>query len=196
MRRLNVKLLVSLVVGLLVLVVGVHVIHGIQIDRNAGVLLREAEQAEKEAEQAAKDGDSSLKDRDNRLAVKKYVAFIKHRPNQVPPKKRLALLAADLAVADGATNDDRKLALRSLESAAKYPEPEMDEVRRRLVDFLMGLGGVRFVDAIDYLDDLRKAAQERGKREPELDVKWARCQIAIGKERSCAGGAERVGRLQ
>ena len=38
MRRLNVKLLVSLVVGLLVLVVGVHVIHGIQIDRNAGVL--------------------------------------------------------------------------------------------------------------------------------------------------------------
>ena len=60
----------------------------------------------------------------------------------------------------------------------------MDEVRRRLVDFLMGLGGARFVDAIDYLDDLRKAAQERGKREPELDVKWARCQIAVGKERS------------
>ena len=59
----------------------------------------------------------------------------------------------------------------------------MDDVRRRLVDFLMGLGVARFVDAIDYLDDLRNAAQERGKRGAGLDVKWARCQIAIGKER-------------
>ena len=43
MRRLNIKLSVSLLVGLLVMVVGVHVIHGIQIDKNADVLLREAE---------------------------------------------------------------------------------------------------------------------------------------------------------
>ena len=97
MRRLNVKLLVSLVVGLLVLVVGVHVIHGIQIDRNADVLLREAEQAEKDGDAAKRLGTPSSQATFNRLAVKKYVAFIKHRPNQVAAKKRLALLAADLA---------------------------------------------------------------------------------------------------
>jgi cellulose synthase operon protein C len=166
MRRLNVKLSVSLLVGLLVLMVGVHVIHGIQVDRNADVLLAEAERAEK--------------DSDTRLAVKKYGQYLNHRPDQVHAAERKALLAADLAQADGATSEDLKLALRSLEYAAKHTE--LTEVRLRLVDLLMQLGGPRFIDAIDYLNGLRTAAVASGKRDATLDVKWARCQIAVGHE--------------
>ena len=47
MRRLNVKLLVWLVFGTLVLVVGVHFLHAYQIDRNADTLLKQGELADK-----------------------------------------------------------------------------------------------------------------------------------------------------
>jgi cellulose synthase operon protein C len=164
MRRLNVKLSVSLIVGLLVMVAGVHVIHGIQIDKNAGVLLKEAQRAESE-------GDKGL-----RRAVKKYSQYLKHRPDDVPAQERFALLAADLADAPGSNQDDMRLAYRALDVAAKHPE--LVEVRRRIIDYYIRLG--RYVDATEYLEKLRAAAQDNGTREPGLDVKYARCQVVLG----------------
>ncbi len=45
MKRLNIKLAVSLVVAFLVIGVSVHVLHGVQTDRNAGGLLDQAREA-------------------------------------------------------------------------------------------------------------------------------------------------------
>lgn len=101
MRRLNIKLSVSLVVGLLVMVAGVHVIHGIQIDKNAVVLLKEAERAEQEGEPGM------------RRAVKKYGQYLKHRPEDVVAQEKFALLAADLANMPGSSQEEMRLAYRA-----------------------------------------------------------------------------------
>jgi tetratricopeptide (TPR) repeat protein len=148
---------------------GVHVIHGIQIEKNADVLLREAERAEKDGGEKGK-----------RRAVKKYGQFLKHRPNDVTVQAKFALMAADLADLPGASQDEMKLAYRALDVAAKHPE--LTEVRRRIIDYYMRLG--RFVDAIEYLKILHAQAQENGTREPSLDVKYARCQVVVGHETS------------
>ncbi|HEX4144385.1 MAG TPA: tetratricopeptide repeat protein [Pirellulales bacterium] len=167
MRRLNIKLSASLVVGLLVMVVGVHVIHGIQIDKNADVLLKQAEAAQKEGTDGGK-----------RRAVKRYSQYLKHRPTDVGAQEKFALLAADLADEPGATQEEMKLAYRALDVAATHPE--LVEVRRRIIDYYMRLG--RFVDAIEYLKKLRDAAKANGTREPALDVKYARCEVVVGHE--------------
>jgi hypothetical protein len=65
MKRINVKLLVILAVGALFLVVGVHLLHAFQIDRNAGILLEQAKTARKEG--------------DLREAFKRYHQYLKHR---------------------------------------------------------------------------------------------------------------------
>ncbi len=146
------------------MVAGVHVIHGIQIDKNAVVLLKEAERAEQEGEPGM------------RRAVKKYGQYLKHRPEDVVAQEKFALLAADLANMPGSSQEEMRLAYRALDVAAKHPE--LVEVRRRIIDYYMRLG--RYVDAAEYLEKLRTAAQESGKREPDLDVKFARCEVVLG----------------
>src|SRR3954452_12238011 len=49
-RRLNVKFLIGLLVVTALLGGGVHLVHGFQVKRNAGALLRRAEQAEKKGD--------------------------------------------------------------------------------------------------------------------------------------------------
>ena len=64
MRRVNVKLLAWLVGSTLVLGVGAHLLHGVQVKRNAKLLLSQADTAEKEG--------------NLRLAAKSIAQYLKH----------------------------------------------------------------------------------------------------------------------
>jgi cellulose synthase operon protein C len=160
MRRLNIKLLVGLICGLLVTTVSVALIHGYQINRNAESLLREAAKAEKAG--------------DLREAVKLYSQYLRHRPKEIETLGKMANLAADLAEKPDAVREDFLHAFKALEAASKHKD--LTSVRRRNVDFLMRLQ--RYIDAMDYLNDLREEAKAKGQRDVELDLKLATCEMA------------------
>src|SRR4051794_4219920 len=104
MKRLNVKLTVWLVAITLILVVGVHFLHAFQIDRNADVLLVQAEEAREKG--------------DMKEAMKQYNQYLKHRDD---PKgySALAEVVVEIAKDASATNQDKQRAYNILEEAIR-----------------------------------------------------------------------------
>ena len=161
MKRLNIKLMVWLLVTPAVLAVGIHFLHAFQIERNAGSL-------KAQAEEAVKAGDTDE-------AISQYTQYLKHRDD----KEAYAELAR---LADEATKGfegDRIKMSRAyliMEEATRR-HGDLADVRKRLIDFCMKVG--RFRDAMDHIDRLR--ADGAGDS-VDLDVKYAICLSRFGRD--------------
>ncbi|MEX0676657.1 MAG: tetratricopeptide repeat protein [Pirellulales bacterium] len=160
MRRLNVKLALWLVGITVFSMVGVHFLHGYQLDRNADFL-------KVQAEKASKAGNA-------KEAIKQYNQYLRHRDDR-NGYKALAELVVDVAKEADATRSDKFRAYNILEEAIRR-HSDLDEVRASLVDYTMMMR--RFADAQDHISILK----EHGKNDPELEYKSALCYFLNGDE--------------
>lgn len=164
MKRLNVKLALWLVGIVLFSIVGVHFLHGYQIERNADVLKRQAEKSDKEG--------------DRKEAIKQYVQFLKYRPDDAESYVALS----DLVMADAKEMKTPIEKARAYHKASGIMEealrrhPDLHKVRRHLVDVNMALR--RFPATLEHIQYL----QENGNTDFELDVMAAGCHLAMGDE--------------
>ncbi|MEX2318072.1 MAG: tetratricopeptide repeat protein [Pirellulales bacterium] len=160
MRRLNVKLALWLVGITVFSVVGVHFLHGYQVDRNAEFLKVQAEQARTEG--------------DIKEAIKQYNQYLRHRDDR-EGYKALAELVVEVAKEAEATRADKFRAYNILEEAIRR-HPDLDDVRASLIDYTMMMR--RFDVAQEHIENLRG----NGSKDPELDYKLALCHFFNGEE--------------
>lgn len=160
MRRLNVKLTLWLVGITLFSVVGVHFLHGYQIGRNADFLLVQAENARKRG--------------NAREAMKQYNQYLKHKDDPAG-YSALAEVVVEIAKDTDATRQDKLRAYNILEEAIRR-HPDLDEVRRSLIDYT--IQARRFGDALEHIQYLA----DKGKKDSELDLKVAMCHYYNGEQ--------------
>ncbi len=160
MRRLNIKLTLWLVGISVFSIVGVHFLHAFQLDRNADFLRVQAEKARE---------DGNFKE-----AVKQYNQYLKHRDDP-QGYSVLAELVVQIAKDEGATRQDKYRAYAILEEAIRRHQ-DLDDVRRRLVDYTMQVG--RYTEALEHIQYLF----DHGAKGSDLDLKIAKCYFALGDE--------------
>jgi cellulose synthase operon protein C len=160
MRRLNVKLTLWLVGITLFSVVGVHFLHGFQLDRNADFLRVQAEKA-REAGNA-------------REAMKQYNQYLKHRDDP-QGYSALAEVVVEIANDKSATMQDKRRAYSILEEAIRRHQ-DLDDVRRSLIDYT--IQARRYNDALEHIQYL----MNKGTKDPELDFKVALCHYFNGEQ--------------
>src|SRR5207253_2082126 len=150
-KTLNLKFLGCLLGGIAVAAAGVHFLHGHQLRRNAGALLREATWAEEqgEFEQAGQ-------------AFRQYLALV--------PGDTDALAQYGLMLDTRATTDrDRHRTMAVLQQVMAR-EPQRHDIRRRLVEIATRLEW--FTLARDHLDALAQASPDNA----ELEYLLGRCE--------------------
>ena len=113
-RHLNKRLLVVLAVAGVLLGVGIHVLHGVQVRRSARVLLKLSAQAEA-------DGDLAR-------AAQHLERYLTYRPQDGEALVKFALILE----AQAQTRTGRERALRALQKAA-LARPDRQDVRRKAV---------------------------------------------------------------
>ena len=146
-RRINVWFLGGLAIAVVVLGAGMHVLHGVQVRRNAAGLLEQAAEAEAR-------GDGALAAE----TLKFYLGF-------EPDDGEAAVRYARLLVSEGSAADanSRVLALRAFDRAlGLLPDDHADReaIRREAADLALELGD--FVAARSHLERLRKDHPDDG----------------------------------
>ncbi|MEX2138421.1 MAG: tetratricopeptide repeat protein [Pirellulales bacterium] len=159
MKRLNIKLALSLAIGILVLGVGVHFLHAFQVDRNAeGVL----EQAQALYEKGEFDE-----------AYQFGMRYLNLRNEDLRGSKMLADIAYDAAELPGATRKTILRAFGEMERAVRLDAT--DAIRRRkLLDYYVKHGWI--TSAIDHVKLLR----DPNKLDPNLELIAAKCFAVTG----------------
>jgi tetratricopeptide (TPR) repeat protein len=163
MKRLNIKLAVSLVVGLAVLGVGVHFLHAFQVERNAEGVLEEAQEfrAKGDLEEA-------------RLFAMRYLNLRRGDESDAAKGMRLlAEIAYEEAQAPDAGVRKKRLAIAFMEEAVRL-NPDDADFRRKLLDYHVKLGSI--TGALDHVKLLR----DPGKLDAELELIAAKCYEATG----------------
>ena len=153
-RRLNIKLLAALLVGTVVFGGGVHVLHGIQVKRNANGLIERAQKAR---------DDNNMTE-----AVRLLGRYLSHFPDDKKVAKRAALEAKQNLfdmLYDGKrpTRKEYMGTIGLIENAIRVKAFD-GELKREAADFWSKI--VRYPDAINMLDQLERLAQN-GPPEPE-----------------------------
>ncbi len=161
MRRLNVKLVVILATTSLVTIVLVAVVHAWQMQRTARVLLYQVQEAQ----------DAG----DLEEAASFYGQYVEYQPDDAAEGAHMALLMADIAEKPNATRQKKWRAYNSLEAQLRR-HPELNDVRRRLVDYTILVG--RWGDSIDHIRTLLKETPG----DVDLMTKLGKCQFAPGSE--------------
>jgi tetratricopeptide (TPR) repeat protein len=154
-RRVNVKLLVALLVGLAVTCVGLYGLYGLQVRRGAATLLGRAEQAEEQGDPAR--------------AADYLRQYLTLRPDDGDVLTRFGLLLNQRATS-GAARFEAFLVLKQ----AFRLQPERRDVGLLLVQLAMDFG--RYADARTVLDTLLVATPDDG----ELEELCGRCEEGDG----------------
>lgn len=155
-KRLNFKLGLSLIFGMVVLAVGVHFLHAYQLRRTSRMLYSEAIQLEEAGQQ--------------KFALEFYEHFILLNPSHDESRIRYALLIYKMAVSP----QDRFRAYTKLSDAARR-SPREGELCRALVPLCLDLQ--RYKEARDYLVDMRQL----GIDDPEMPRQQA--EVEIGEKK-------------
>ncbi len=191
MRTLNVRLAAILLVGLVSFAVGVHLLHGYQIRRNARVLLDEGKALKEQAEKAEQAGDLVASRQLKTDAAKQMGWYLNLWPDDLAVKKEHALLLADLAY-DSTGIKSTRLFLETLNrlEALVREDPKQADARKKLVDMEMKVG--RITDAKEHLQGylLREKPDD-----PELLQLLADCQIALAEYNAARESLEKVIRI-
>ena len=154
--KLNIKLLSFLVIGFVVFVGSVHLLHGFQVRRNAGSMLKRAKEA--------------MEKDDFRGAANFYGQYAALQPDDLQGQVDYANTMVDLTESGKATFKEMSVTYSLLEMTIRKV-PDNDDLRRRMVDFVMKYAPGRLNDAIDHLDLLL----QRNPSDKELGVLYVRC---------------------
>jgi tetratricopeptide (TPR) repeat protein len=157
MKRLNLKLLISLGVATACLGVGLIFVHAMQVKNSEGSLKKEAEALVQEG----KKGE----------ALKRYTAYLQQNQNDPAVYVATAKLALDVFNTDPNPETLRQ-AYNELNKGLQRNQDNA-ELRESYAEFMMRIGS--FEDAgthLEWLTDPR-----RGKHEPKLDLLLVKCYI-------------------
>ena len=133
--RLNRKLIIFTVIGLVLGGAGIHGLHAVMVDRNAGGILERADRAEEQGDLAE--------------ASRLLSQYLRFRPNDLDALQRHALMVHH---PDNPQATARRVS-RSIEKILRE-DPSRSELRKPLSEAAMSLG--RFSDAEFHLDELLK----------------------------------------
>ena len=165
MRRLNIKLLVTLIVATGVLVVSVHFLHAYQVGRNATIMLSQAEEARKK--------------KDVKTAAARYRQYLNYKDDR-QASEHYSELMADAADAPDPDFDDIRAAYGVLDATVRR-HPDLDKVRERLVPLAMSMGQIPAAKA--HIETLQSRRESRGeKRDPALDLRHVECLLYTGQD--------------
>ncbi len=171
-RRLNGRVLLYLLGGVILVAGGVYVLHGVQVQRSAVGLLQQADRAEKEG----------------RLdQVETYLSrYLLYKPGDTDTLARYGLLLEKMA-----TSDVARAQTVSVYEKVLRRDPTRREIRRRLVDLAMK--GENFPVAQPNLKVLREDLLP--KKDGELEYLLGRCREAGGHSAEAAALYEEARRL-
>lgn len=155
-RKFNFKLLASVVVGLLVVSVGVHFLHGYQVTRNAHLLLER--------------GDQAVADKEDDKALAYYAQYLSFAPNDADTVQKYAVVLDRRVEAD-----DERVRLVLLMEQVLRVKPNEHALRFRLVHNQIALD--RIVEALDNV----KRLQTRWSDKAEILHLLGWCQEALQK---------------
>ena len=150
MKRVNVRLLLALLGGLVASAIGLVALNRYQVDRNAGGLAKMARQRL----QAGKTAE----------AINLFARYLGMRPDDAAVHSEYAELLLDRANAMDATQGDLSRTYNSLEEAVRR-DPKNSALRRRLAEFQVRVG--RYADAREHLNVLSAALQASAGQEKE-----------------------------
>lgn len=172
MRTLNVRLAVVLLVSFCVFGVGVHFLHGYQVNNNAAMFRKAADQQEELFRAAVKKQERDAAQEASKnffLYLKMYVQL---NPGDLEQVERLGTAIFENATAGGELRDRRGFlqSLGMLENLLRQA-PERDTARRRVVKMAMLIR--RFQDAKYHLE---KYLLVESPKDPELLELLAQCQ--------------------
>ncbi len=159
-----------LVAGTILFAGGVHLLHGYQVQRNAGALLFQAERAR---EQGRLD-----------LSAKYLQRYLGFAPEDGEALAKLAFTFDELS----ATRGGRLRAFLAFEQALRH-DPHRLDLRRRLVELAMELH--RYGDASAHIQVLQNAQPGEG----EVQFLLARCEEARGQYVLAAAAYEKASQL-
>jgi cellulose synthase operon protein C len=169
-RTLNVKFVVIIFASLLMAGIGVHFLHGYQVQRNAYRLLER--------------GDQAVADKKDDNALAYYAQYLSLVPEDVDTLQKYANVLDRTAVADG----ERVHLILRMEQILRV-KPNEQQFRLRLVHNLIALD--RFGEAIDHLKRLEKTWTD--KAEVLHMIGW--CQEAMNDYRAAAKSFEEAIRI-
>ena len=180
MRTLNIRLAVILAVVFVMFGVGVYLLHGYQITKNAEMFLKQAKKEEDQAKKAAAEKNTWLRQKSLQNASQYLGWYIQLLPDDVEARKRLGMLYAEWSLEAEPKNQRRLwgMAFGLLETSVSMdPDPKQNDARKQLVK--MALGIHRYQDAQDHLKVLLKDSP----KDPELLELLGQCQLQMGEQR-------------
>lgn len=167
--RLNVRLLVGTILSLTLVGTGIHFLHGYQVKRNAGVMLRDADLA---IQQAENQKDHALRQKTLDQGITLLAWYLTYEPGDKQALAKYGLLLEKQAT----TRALRLQAMQKLEEALRA-DPSRDDVRFRLANCLINLlSNDRLPAAINHL----MALQPRWKQPGEIEHMLGWCYEARG----------------
>jgi tetratricopeptide (TPR) repeat protein len=156
-RQVNLRFVALILVSLVILGIGTHFLHGYQLKRNAGVLLRRAEDAQAE--------------KDYGKALGYYGRYLQFRPDDTAALANYALLLEQ----ESKTPAAQLRAYLILEETLRRL-PERDDVRRCVVRLAMEPALSRFAETEKELTILLKSSPN----DAELEELYGRCEEGCG----------------
>ncbi len=178
MRTFNVRLAAILVAVTVVFGIGVYVVHGIQVKRNAQAFLDQADEAEKRAKDAVKENDPWEEQKARRNVIKNLSWYVQLMPDKVDALERLGLMRAGQSYdpAGRWPPKDRRMFAQASDNLEKVlrQEPERKASRQELVKMMMFWH--RFQDAKEHLQILLKESP----KDADLLEQLGQCQAKTG----------------
>jgi tetratricopeptide (TPR) repeat protein len=164
--KLNLRFLTCVLAICAALGVGVHLVHGYQVKRNASSYLRLADKAKEDAEKAKKDADDARdenkpeEEKKFRAKEKEYLAkelehlvrYIGFVPKDIDALARYGEALDDMAKLTESPRARMQAYLR-LEGVLRQ-DPDREKIRQRQVDTAIYFG--KYKEALDHLDLLQK----------------------------------------
>ena len=161
MKRLNTKLVVLLGLGFCFAVVGTHLLHGYQVNRNADSLKERAAEANKAGEIVEE--------------VRLLSRFLQYRPEDIDARISL-LKSAQKAAMETGDMAYWRMTFTGFERAIQN-NPENTELLREWLNFVIQPFVGRTADAVDCL----KKLDAQNELLAEDKVSWARCDLQLGQ---------------
>jgi len=159
MKRLNIKLVVSLVIITVTAIVGGYFAHGVQSGNTA--------------ESSRQEADSLLKEGKRAEALRQYVNYIRQREGATDPQVLIDSAKLANSIAFEQPNKETVTEAYDLLRLGMRQLPENAELQQLYAEFMMW--NQRFEEAVEPLHWL--VASERGKHDPKFDIMLVQCYV-------------------
>lgn len=162
------RFLLKLGIALLVVSAAIHFVHEWQIQKQVGVLLRQADLSRDEAarsEEAGNVAGAATERERERMYLERYLAV---RDNDIDVRDRLARLMCKTAKSDRQVLE----AFFVLEDVLRR-DPSRDDLRRFTIDFIMISQLGLYREALGHIETLMQKRLNNG----ELEGLWAQCYL-------------------